>query len=150
MKSKVVHTVLASAALLISATAAVAAPSPVGGIDVKLDCSPSPQQKCPTDQSKTDDKGQVRLKAGLAGSYEIVLDGKSLVAAVEKRSSGKGGTITVTVSSDSSKLASQTIRYERDTVAKGLRIRVALPPSTATTSTATMGRFILLGVTLDF
>ena len=144
MKSKVFHAVLASAALLISATAAVAAPSPVAGIDVKMDCSPSPQQKCPIDQGKTDDKGQVRLKAGLPGSYEIVLDGKSLVTAVDKRSVGKGGTITVTVSSDSGQLASQTIRYVRDTAAQGLRIRVVLP------STATMGRYIFAGVTLDF
>ena len=136
-------TLSAVAFAVVCASSALAAPMPVAGIDIKMDCTTSPQQKGPIGEGRTDDKGRAQLKAGLPGPYEIVLDGKSLVAAVDKRGA-KGGTLTVTVSSESGQLTSQTIRYARETAAQGMRVRVVLP------STVTAGRYIFAGVTLDF
>lgn len=122
--------------------------APISGIAVTVEyANTSAQDKCPLDQATTDDSGRARLKVGTPGQYVVLINGESLVAAVDKSRKGRTGTLTVSVSSDQEKPASSRVRYEPMTAVQGLRVPITVPAKTLSDS---MPRYIFAGVTLDF
>ncbi|HEY5347040.1 MAG TPA: carboxypeptidase-like regulatory domain-containing protein [Rhizomicrobium sp.] len=88
MKTNLVRTALACAVLLLAATAAMAG-DPIPGVDVDLGKNPGGNAITAT----TDADGRIVFKGLTPGDYVLVIDGKSLDAAIDKSAphSGSGG-----------------------------------------------------------
>lgn len=76
-------------AILAATTSAFATRDPIPGIDIIVDC---PHCKPPIEAitAHTNGNGEVTLKGLVPGDYVAVIDGKSLVAAVDRMGGGGG------------------------------------------------------------
>ncbi len=99
MKTTIVLAAIASLSMALSSTAAFAAPGdPIPGIEVRLEGDPG---SILISRGVTDDRGNVRFDHLAPGDYVIVIDGPTLVKAMDARAPSKpdrhGGGSSLTI-----------------------------------------------------